>query len=245
MVVKTTGFILAALALCLPAPAAQTADKEPGVLALESKPAPDVTLDQLLNPDHAAWVGSPKSPLQFNRTPPVYATDPKDDGTRPEASVQLLRHGNDVVLRAHWTDPTDNQMAPGKRFPDAGEKHIYKLHSQETNVFPDAMCVMVPQERGPQVIYPSVMMGEGTKPVDLFYWKAGVGFELLNAHGRTSTASTRKPVQGNARRDSDGWTVTIVIPNLTVQTPVCFAIWDGAKEQRDGLKYFSLWYEVE
>jgi hypothetical protein len=244
MLLRVTTLVTSVLLLGLAAPLVRAAETEPGVLVLESKPAPDVSIEELLNPDHPAWPACPELPVHFNHTPPIHATDPKDSGTRPEARVQLLRRAEDVVLRLHWSDTTDSQISAGARYPDAGEGHVYKQHSQETNLFSDALCAMVPQLRGPQSIYPSMMMGEGSKPVDLYYWKAGAGFEVLNAHGRTSTAPTGQALQGNARRDPNGWTVTLALPNMTKQTPVCFAIWDGSKEHRDGLKYFSLWYEV-
>jgi hypothetical protein len=209
-------------------------------------PAPEAAVDEALNPDNPAWKAAPTMRVHFNRTPPAYATDPKDDGQRPVLNVQLLRQPNDdVILRAHWLDSSEDEATIGIRYPDAGEGHIYKQHSAATNAFPDAFCVMVPQLRGPHSSYPSMMMGDSAKPVDLFYWKAGGGFELLNAHGRTSTTALAKEVLGAARRDTDGWTVTMVLPELTSQTPVCFAVWNGNKEHRDGLKYFSLWYEVE
>ena len=60
-----------------------------------------------------------------------------------------------------------------------------------------------------------------------------------------STAKTKIPMEGKVVREDGRWTVTMLLPDLTPGTPVCFAVWDGAKAQRDGSKYFSLWYEVE
>ena len=53
------------------------------------------------------------------------------------------------------------------------------------------------------------------------------------------------PVQGTAVRDGDGWTVTLVVPKVSKGTPISFAVWDGARQQRDGLKFYSLWYEAQ
>jgi hypothetical protein len=193
-----------------------------------------------------AWNSAEATRLHLNLTPPLYAGDVTDDGFRPDVSVQLLRLDDGfVVVRAQWTDPSANLAGDGTTFPDGGEAHIYKKHSVGVGTFPDAFCAMVPVKRGPHAAYPSMMMGEKKQPVDLCFWKAGTGFQLLGAHGRASTAKTKAPLAGRSVREGDRWTVTMALPNMEPGTPVCFAVWDGAKEQRDGIKYFSLWYEVE
>lgn len=220
--------------------------EDSGALEIPSRTVSEIPIDNLLDPGHPEWSAPPAVPVHFNRTPPVYATDPKDDGDRPSMDVRILRlPSDDVVVRIHWLDPTTDQVENGARYPDAGEDHVYKRHSTATDTFPDAFCIMVPQHRGQHQSYPSMMMGEGSNPVDLYYWKAGSGFELLKAHGRATTAAITEPVRGAAQRTSDGWTLTIALPDLINHTPVCFALWNGSKEHRDGLKYFSLWYEVE
>jgi len=90
-----------------------------------------------------------------------------------------------------------------------------------------------------------MMMGEAGSPVELYYWRNGKGFQVLDAHGRSSVEKTSSTFQGSAQHDSESWRVVLAIPNVTPETPLCFALWDGAMQHRDGLKYFSLWYEVE
>ncbi len=238
--------ILAMAIMGFASAAAEPNAEDKAALGIPSEAAPEVSIEDLLDADHAAWRAAPTFAVHFNRTPPVYATDTKDDGERPSMTVQVLRlPSNDVVFRVQWRDPTADQVARGARYPDSGEDHIYKSHSTATDTFPDAFCIMVPKQRGQHLSYPSMMMGEARNPVDLYYWKAGKGFELLGAHGRATTAAVAEEVRGSARRVADDWTVTMALPNLTSQTPVCFALWNGDKDHRDGLKYFSLWYEVE
>lgn len=230
-----------------------------GPLVLKTLPGPSgVELSALLAPQAEAWHAAAEQPVKFSRTPPLYDGDPSDDGQRPTATVKLIRLADKtVVVRCHWTDATEDRVEPGVRFPDAGQQHIYVEHSVATDKFADAFCVMLPKTRGAQASYPLLMMGDTQNPVDLYFWRAGKGFEFLNAHGRTTTAPAGKPVgeagahaappdiQGQALREADGWTVVMAIPNATPETPVCFAVWDGAKLHRDGLKFFSLWYELE
>jgi hypothetical protein len=217
-----------------------------GALVLPVQSIAQTDAASVLEPAATAWKSAKAIPLHLNLTPPLYAGDATDDGFRPKVSVQLLRlDDGSVVVRAQWTDASANLAGDGTTFPDGGEAHIYKKHSVGVGTFPDAFCAMVPVKRGPHATYPSMMMGEKQQPVDLCFWKAGTGFQLLGAHGRASTAKTKTPLAGKAVREGGQWKVTMVLHNLTSGTPVCFAVWDGAREQRDGIKYFSLWYEVE
>lgn len=207
----------------------------------------DATQFNLLKSPHAAgWDGFTSFPIHLNRTPPLYTGDALDDGFRPGASVKIAREGEKILVRIHWQDNTENVASFGKRYPDAGEDHVYPKQTESTSAFPDALCIMVPKKRGEHTSYPTVIMGEPKKPVDLYFWKAGEGFSRLSAHGRASVeAEANSTLEGTAVRDGDGWSVVMEVENMMPGTPTCFAVWDGAKEQRDGLKYYSLWYEIE
>jgi hypothetical protein len=39
--------------------------------------------------------------------------------------------------------------------------------------------------------------------------------------------------------------VTLELPELPVGTPLAVAIWNGSQQDRDGRKYFSVWYKTE
>ncbi len=214
------------------------------VLPVQSMSQSDAAV--AMEPAADGWNSAKATRLHLNLTPTLYAGDATDDGVRPDVSVRLLRlDDGSVIVRAQWADLTANIAGGGTKFPDGGEDHIYKKHSEGVSTFPDAFCAMVPVKRGPHAVYPSMMMGEKQQPVDLCFWKAGDGFQLLGAHGRASTAKTKTQLAGKSVREDGRWIVTMVLPNVTPGTPICFAIWDGALEQRDGIKYYSLWYEVE
>lgn len=221
------------------------ADAARDALTLSVK-AENVEVARLLDPRDAAWNEAPSRALHFNRTPPLYDGDPSDDGGRPVASVQLIRVGSqDLVARIHWSDPTANLAAKGVRYPDTGSPHIYKRHTEDPDRFADAFCLMVPVRRGPADSFPSLMMGGTNEAVELYYWRAGQSPQVIRAHGRGTTATTPTATQGGAARDDNGWTITLVVPRVRKGTPISFAIWDGARQHRDGLKFYSLWYEVE
>jgi hypothetical protein len=222
------------------------ARSDAGALVLPVQSVAQTDAAAALDPAANDWASAKAIPLHLNLTPPLYEGDVTDDGFRPAVSIQLLRlDDGSVVVRAQWVDPSANLAGEGVTFPDGGEAHIYKKHSVGVGTFPDAFCVMVPVKRGSHAAYPSMMMGEKDQPADLYFWKAGIGFQLLAAHGRASTEKTKTPLAGEAVHEGDRWTVTMALPNMEPGTPVCFAVWDGAREQRDGIKYFSLWYEVE
>jgi DMSO reductase family type II enzyme heme b subunit len=110
--------------------------------------------------------------------------------------------------------------------------------------FADAACVMVPATDGERATYPALMMGDKDAPVSLYYWDAARGFERLRAAGRGSTEPTGESFPGAARRTAGGWEVVLELPAPAPRTPLAFAFWDGERQQRAGLKYFSTWYEV-
>jgi hypothetical protein len=238
--------ILAVFLLSTFACASAWAKPDDGALVLPVQSVAQTDAAAALKPAADVWASAKATRLHLNLTPPLYAGDTTDDGFRPEVSVQLLRlDDGSIIVRAQWVDPTADRTGDGATYPDGGEAHIYKKHSSDVGTFPDAFCAMVPVKRGPHTAYPSMMMGEKQQPVDLCFWKAGTGFQLLGAHGRASTEETQTPLAGKSVREGDQWTVTMALPNLILGTPICFAVWDGAREQRDGIKYYSLWYEVK
>ena len=222
------------------------ADEEGGIVLSAFATASPAPNEDWKDAHHAIWLKATAYPILLNRTPPLFSDGPFDDGERPNCTVRLLRLApGDVAVQVHWTDAAENLFAAGKRYPDGGSEHIYKSHTEETDQFSDALCIMVPKQRGPHAQYPSIMMGDIAQNVDLYFWQAGRGFSLLSAHGRASTAATTETIEGTATRDEEGWTVVLHLSGMTMQTPVCFAVWDGVKGHRDGLKYFSLWYEIQ
>jgi DMSO reductase family type II enzyme heme b subunit len=200
--------------------------------------------DALLGGNPGAWASAAERQIDLNRTPPLYEGDPVDDGVRPALRVAVTRSSEGMFVRMRWTDPTDSSPREAETIPDAGETEIYKKQSMDIERFADAACVMVPQAAGAQATLPSLMMGDAGRPVYLYYWNKGRGFERLEAAGRGTTTRTSQLFPGAARRTAEGWEVVFQIPDPPEATPLSFAVWDGDRTHRDGLKYFSVWYEL-
>ena len=198
----------------------------------------------LLSGDATAWA-VPSAEIHLNRTPPLFETDPRDNGIRPVARVQVQRADNSLYVRFVWNDSTADSVPAAMRYPDAGEAAIYKRQSEHVDKFLDAACVMVPKQTDTSGPLPSLMMGAQADQVWLYYWRNGRGFERLEAAGRGTTASKGVNFPGKARYEKGQWVVVFEIPaSQGARTPMAFAIWNGSQSQRDGLKFYSLWYEV-
>jgi hypothetical protein len=236
-------YIVYPLLVCIPISLAV----DTNALSLPVKVDANLSADQLLDPMNSVWNSIQETRLHINRTPPLYDGDPLDDGVRPTVTVRLIRIVNDqVIVRAHWSDPTVDQISASVKYANGGgESHIYQSHTGSTNLFNDSFCAMIPVQRGPAKQFPSMMMGDKSQPVELYFWRAGTDLEVISGHGRSTTQTTKATTPHRVIRDGDGWTITLMIPHLTAKTPLCIAIWDGFYKHRDGLKYYSLWYEVD
>ena len=200
--------------------------------------------EELLAGDAGAWAGAIESAIALNRTPPLFEGDPVDDGVRPDLRVMIARSAGALFVRMRWTDPTDSTPREAEAVADVGEAGIYKKHSTDIDRFADAACVMVPRTGGAQAAFPSLMMGEAGRPVQLYYWNSVRAFERLEAAGRGTTSRTSEVFPGHARRTDEGWDVVLALPDQPESTPISFAVWDGDQAQRDGLKFYSVWYAL-
>jgi hypothetical protein len=238
------GMAVLAGALVIAAARLLSAAEPPAPPALHLSVAATSLSVERLRDGGAAWAALPEQTIHLNRTPPLYEGDALDDGYRPRAQVSLARSGDHLLVRLSWSDSTESRPAPAERVPDTGQAAVYKEHSLDIERFADAACVMVPKTTGEQKTYPALMMGEKNAPVDLYYWHLVKGFQRLEAAGRSTTTRTGETFPGSARYTGKGWEVVFELPALPALTPICLAVWDGDRMQRDGLKYYSLWYEV-
>ena len=76
----------------------------------------------------------------------------------------------------------------------------------------------------------------------LFYWNASRGAEEMSATGRATPKPTGRTFAHRAEYADGKWALTAALPDQADGTPVAFAVWDGAHNDRDGLKFFSVWY---
>ena len=197
----------------------------------------------IIDPSSAIWKSAPSVRLLLNLTPRIVVTDKLKTSMPPVADVRCARASDGTVVHLMWKDPTKDQ--PNVRRPSPADEggRVRVIHTDKTNRFYDAAAVMFPVNRNP-IANPSIQMGDKANPVELYYWNAVRGATLMTASGRATTLRTSKKFQSMAVYTNGGWQVTFVLPKLPNRTPLAFGIWDGSKNQRGGLKYYSLWHSL-
>jgi dimethylsulfide dehydrogenase subunit gamma/complex iron-sulfur molybdoenzyme family reductase subunit gamma len=203
----------------------------------------DAGEDALLAPGSEAWGKAEPTAIILNRTPRVYQTEPATPRPAPALEARAVRAGGKLFVRLRWEDATRNAPeAPPRWAGEAGVPEvIYKRPTGETAAFADAAAVMVP-ERWTGPAFPSLVMGDAKNPVRLFYWNASRGADELSATGRATPQPSGRPFVHRAEHADGHWALTAALPDQADGTPVAFAVWDGARHDRDGFKFFSVWY---
>jgi hypothetical protein len=199
----------------------------------------------VLEPNGAAWDAAEPTRVILNRTPRVYQTEPSAPRPAPALEARALRAGGKLFLRLRWQDATkDAPEAPPRKTGTGGVPEvIYKRPTGATSAFADAAAVMVPETwTGPG--FPSLMMGDPKAPVRIFYWNASRGAEELSAAGRATPKPSGRTFAHRAEYADGHWTLTAALPDQAEGSPLAFAVWDGAHNDRDGLKFFSVWYSL-
>jgi hypothetical protein len=197
----------------------------------------------LLDPAAVAWKEASPTSILLNRTPRIYQTEPVQAHPIPRCEVRALRSGGKLILRLVWDDKTKNApQAPPASHGQAGEpKQLYKRPTGETSAFPDAAAVMLPDQwTGPS--FPSLLMGDKHSPARLYYWSASRGAAELTASGRATPEPSGRSFPFHAQHADDKWSLTMAVPDQRDAHPIAFAVWDGEFGDRDGLKFFSIWY---
>ena len=201
--------------------------------------------DDLLDPQARAWEASRPVAVLLSRTPRVYQTEPKADRPPPALEVRAARAGGKLVVRLRWEDATNDapQAPPAKTGTGGAPERLYHRPTVDTSRFADAAAVMCPVEwSGPA--FPSLQMGDPSHPVRIHYWNAARGAEDLTATGRTTPSPAGATFPHRAAHADGHWTLTAVLPDRPDGYPLAFAVWDGARQDRDGLKFFSIWYTL-
>jgi hypothetical protein len=193
--------------------------------------------------DGAGWKQAPPTTLLLNRTPRIYQTEPIQERSLPHCEVRAVRTQSGLYLRLEWDDTTENvPAAPPARRGEGGEaKGLYKRPTGATAAFADAAAVMVPDcWTGPE--FPPLVMGDQHAPAKLYYWNASTGATVLKSSGRATPQPIGQTVPHRARHLKTGWVLLLELPDLPTGYPLAFALWDGEFADRDGLKFFSIWY---
>jgi len=240
--------IITAAVLCVPAAAVEAASQPadaPAVNLTVSAAPSQLPAEALLDPTAAAWERTAGRQVALNRTPPLYDTDPPANSEIPSAEVRVARTEGKLLVHLAWKDATDDEAVIATPPATPPEQRRMKEHSEASDRFFDATAVMFPSNLSTGAVSPSLQMGDPRLPVTIYYWNAARGAMLVNAQGRGTTKRTGEsfPARGVYR---DGvWQVTLQLPAVPAGVPLAFAVWDGSQQDRDGRKYFSVWYRLQ
>ena len=197
-----------------------------------------------IDPASPEWKKAPAAVLTLHRTPPLYATDAPAALEIPTVQVQLLRGDGGAVIRLEWADKTREAAAlAAAKKTWVGEEPV--VQSKATDRFGDAVAVMLPARPVAEGLFPSLQMGDATHPVEIYFWDAGRGAVVMEAAGRGSTRRTKRSFPAKAQYAGGRWAVTMQLPALPPGTPISVAVWNGAQQDRDGRKYFTVWHKTE
>jgi hypothetical protein len=207
--------------------------------------ASQLSADVFLDPIGLAWRRGNVRMLSLNRTPPLYDTDPPADMEIPAAEVRVIRAGGKLLVNLSWRDDTADQGQIAQVPTVPPERRRKKDLTAQTNRFFDAAAVMVPANTSAQIASPSLQMGDANDPVTIYYWNAARGAMLVRARGRGTTKRTGETFPAKGIYEEGRWHVAMELPELPAGVPMAFAVWNGSQMDRDGRKYFSVWYRLE
>jgi DMSO reductase family type II enzyme heme b subunit len=207
----------------------------------------DAADDTLLDASSAAWRGAETKTLPLQATPLVmqpseYVQAKWEDlghGALPELSVAASHNGSTLFFRLEWRDDTDDSQ------PD------------DMSRFPDQAAVMLPIKETASMME----MGTAEEPVNMWLWRGDQQEPLyVTAMGRgTAIRHPDRVLAGSAVWRDGRWRVVIgrpfhvslpveqIVPLAPGVTHKCtFAVWQGAAQERAGLKaYHPLWEPLE
>jgi hypothetical protein len=214
-----------------------------GLLHAEIPPIPLTRADvaQAADPLAAVWKTAPVVLVALQRTPPLYATDAPAALEIPEVQVQVVTGAGKSVVRLEWQDPTQDATA----LPPAvktWQSESQVAQSGATDRFFDACAVMVPVRSGGGDLFPSLQMGDAQHRVQIYFYDMTRGAAVLDASGRSTTRRTGQTFPARSLYAGRRWQVTLELPELVPGVPLAVAVWNGRQQDRDGRKYFSVWY---
>jgi DMSO reductase family type II enzyme heme b subunit len=189
----------------------------------------------LFDPDSALWQSIRGSELALEPTPltaqPSQYIQVKWDaipyGGIAQLSARAAHDGDLLYFHLTWADETENSSI------------------RDTNEFPDAAAVLFPVNGDA----PLQSMGSPQAPVNAWYWRADAEEPFtITAQGTGTTRRALDPeLQANGTYSGGTWNVVIRRKlassgaehvNLVqgVAGKVGFAVWQGAHQERGGLK---------
>ncbi|MBI2890844.1 MAG: hypothetical protein HYY13_08665 [Nitrospirae bacterium] len=208
--------------------------------------------DEALSPASAVWGRVPgtrvvlePSPLENQPSAYVRALPPRH-GKIHEIEVRALHNGESLFFHLAWTDPNQD-TTPTDAHP-----------------FPDAAAVMMPLPEAAEMVFEgdAISMGADNIPVNAWLWRPDFGEQAKNVTARGFGTSKRSADGGISARSEYArgrWAVVFgraLKPQLGPEesapvtapgkTLVAFAVWEGANNERAGLKAVSpKWITLE
>jgi DMSO reductase family type II enzyme heme b subunit len=214
-------------------------------------------LAERVAPTAAVWDGAEAYQIPLRMTPPHPGSDEMLVQSIDTLEVRALAAADGIAIRIAWRDATAN-------FPPS--------HVGETGRFPDAVAVQFPTDTGASVV-PALAMGAPEKKVNIWRWVAGSEAAeegMAEGFGRFGSVREATPVNVSGVRTDGGWAVSLWRPyevesavtyagstpgtqkqaeraviERGARLPCAFAVWNGAYENRGGLKAVSIWYFLQ
>lgn len=197
-----------------------------------------------LDPAASEWKSAAPVVLALHRTPPLYPTDDHAGLEIPSVQAQILHGSAGNFVRLEWADKThDSAVLPKAERAWQGDHLV--AQSAATDRFSDACAVMIPAKPVTGDLNPSLQMGDADHPVRIFVWDGTRGGAVMEATGRETTKTTGQSFPAKAEYAGGKWTVTMQISDLKAGAPFAVAIWNGSQQDRDGRKYFTIWYRAQ
>lgn len=217
----------------------------------------EASLAEAVAPTAESWARAKVYRIPLRTTPPHPRSEERPVQTIDTLEVRALAAADGVALRIVWRDETADLR--GDLRPQLA-------------TFPDSVAVQFPAGASESVL-PALAMGSPEKKVNIWRWIAGGGKaeeSIADGIGRIQTVDGESPVGVRASRVEDGWAVTLwrpyevekqityrgVDPGTSeraervsispgARLPCAFAVWNGAYENRGGLKAVSIWYYLQ
>jgi len=207
---------------------------------MEAHLASGTGVEQLLDPDDPVWARAGEDPLQLIGTPaglqPTAAIRNtwagKKIGAVERVQVRAVHNGEILAFRLEWDDATQNDSLT------------------DTTAFIDAAAIALPAS--PDAV--TATMGAPGAAVNAWYWRADEkdGGRHLLAEGLGTTRTLDSGAVRSSGVWKDGRWRVVIARALQVKTsePVAqlepdqvtgyaVAVWDGAQQERAGIKGFS------
>jgi len=195
------------------------------------------------DPAAAEWKNVPAVSLSLQRTPLLFPTDQPATLDIASVEVRMIRGGGKTLARLEWEDKSKD-TASFEKAERAWQSERLVRQSEATNRFSDACALMIPAH-GSGGVSPSLQMGDAAHPVKIFFWDSSRGAAIMDASGRETTKRTGQSFPVQAGWNAGRWTAVFELPELAPGTPIAVAVWNGGQQDRDGRKYFSIWYKTQ